>query len=86
MDTRIHKTAIGTFIGNEHNDVYEFLGIPYARAKRFEYSERINSYEGEFNATRRGNSCPQFRQYHPHLENPERLFYYKEFREGIDFQ
>ena len=32
-----------------------------------------------------GNACPQYRQYYPHLENPERLFYYKEFREGIEF-
>ena len=33
-----------------------------------------------------GNSCPQYRQYYQNLENPERLFYYKEFREGTEFK
>ena len=36
-------------------------------------------------ATKMGNGCPQYRQYHPHLDNPERLFYYREFREGLEF-
>ena len=39
------KTSFGTFLGNEHENVFEFLAIPYARAKRFEYCERIDSYE-----------------------------------------
>ena len=84
MDKITLKTSIGTFQGNEHEDAYEFLGIPYAKAKRFEYSERIDSY-GSCDATKMGNACPQYRQYHPHLDSPERLFYYKEFREGIEF-
>ena len=80
------KTDIGTFLGNERGDTCEFLGIPYAKTGRFEYCERIDSYDGIVNATEMGNSCPQFRQYYPNLENPERLFYYKEFREGTEFK
>ena len=43
-------------------------------AKRFEYCQRIDNYK-DFDATKMGNCCPQFRLYHPHLDNPERLFY-----------
>ncbi|MDO5138160.1 MAG: carboxylesterase family protein [Oscillospiraceae bacterium] len=86
MNRIIQKTSIGTFIGNEKKDAYDFLGIPYARAERFMYSERIGCYEETFDATSMGNSCPQYRQYYPNLGKPERLFYYKEFREGIEFR
>ena len=78
------KTAIGTFLGNEDNNTYEFLGIPFARAKRFEYSKLIENYD-VFEATKMGNSCPQYRQLYPNLQSPERLFYYREFREGLTF-
>ena len=80
------ETSLGTFLGNENESAYEFLGIPYAKAERFEYSEKIDSYDGLFDATQMGYACPQYRQYHPHLESPERLFYYREFREGIEFR
>lgn len=80
------KTDIGTFLGNEHGEVLEFLGIPYAKAGRFEYCERTDRYDGIVEATKMGSSCPQFRQYYPNLEDPERLFYYKEFREGTEFR
>jgi para-nitrobenzyl esterase len=86
MKTITRKTAIGTFQGNEHEYAYEFLAIPYAKAKRFEYAQRIDSYEGTTDATDMGNACPQYRQYHPNLESSERLFYFKEFREGIEFR
>ncbi len=80
------QSSIGTFTGNEQEYCYEFLGIPYAKAGRFEYSTLIDSYEGVFDARKMGNSCPQYRQFHAHLDVPERLFYHKEFRQGIDFK
>ncbi|MBQ4252121.1 MAG: carboxylesterase family protein, partial [Erysipelotrichaceae bacterium] len=86
MKEIILKTNIGTFKGNEHEEAWEFLAVPYARAGRFEYGQRINHYEGVVDATKMGNGCPQYRQYHPHLDNPERLFYYREFREGLEFK
>ena len=79
------KTLIGTFIGKQHEDTYEFLGIPYAKAGRFEYSTLINSYKDITDATKMGKACPQYRQYYPNLDSPERLFYHKEFRQGIEF-
>ena len=72
MKNIIHKTTIGNFKGNDYENTYEFLGIEYANAKRFEYSKIIDSY-GDYDATKMGNCCPQFRQYHPHLDNPERM-------------
>ena len=59
MNKTVYKTSIGNFIGNEYEDTYEFLGIPYAKAKRFEYCERIDNYK-DFDATQMGNFCPQF--------------------------
>ena len=85
MEDIILKTSIGTFIGKQHEDTYEFLGIPYAKAGRFEYSTLINSYIDITDATKMGKACPQYRQYYPNLDSPERLFYYKEFRQGIEF-
>jgi len=79
------RTSTGTFLGNEYESVYEFLAIPFARSRRFEYSEMISSYDDVCDATKMGNACPQYRQYCPNLENPERLFYFREFRQGIEF-
>ena len=79
------KTALGEIKGNRYEDTLEFLGIPYARAGRFEYAKPLDKWEGVLDATKPGNACPQTRQFHQHLENPERLFYYKEFREGLTF-
>ena len=84
MKKHIYKTSIGSFTGNEYDVAFEFLAVPYARARRFEYSELIESYD-DFDATKMGNACPQYRQYYPNLESPERLFYHKEFRQGIEF-
>lgn len=79
------KTNMGTFVGNEHEEAYEFLNVRFARAGRFEYSELINEYDN-VDATKMGNSCPQYRQYYIDLKNPERLFYHREFREGLEFK
>ncbi len=79
------KTTMGTFLGSECDDACAFLAVPYAGAKRFEYCERIDHYEKTVDATKMGASCPQYREAYPHLDVPERLFYYKEFREGTEF-
>ncbi len=78
-------TSMGTFIGNETEGCREFLGIPYARAGRFRYGELIDAYPGIREAVSFGSACPQYRMYFPHLDVPERLFYYREFREGLHF-
>lgn len=79
------ETAMGTVTGYEAEGCAQFLGIPYAKAERFRYAKPVTSFEDGFDAAEFGNTCPSFRQYYPHLENPERLFYYREFREGQTF-
>lgn len=82
------KTEFATFIGNEKEKCVEFLGIPYAYCNRFEQSALSLRYEGEVDATKPKASCMQKRAYpeYEHLEVPERAFYHKEFREGIEFK
>ena len=79
------ESSCGTLKGNERENCFEFLGVPYARAGRFEYASPVESWSGVLDATRPGQACPQNRAWHEHLENPTRRFYKKEFREGSVF-
>ncbi len=79
------QTALGLIKGLEKENCYAFLGVPYAKADRFAYAEEIDSLGEEFDATHFGNACIQKRCYYAHLEIPERMFYHKEFREGLEF-
>lgn len=79
------KTSLGELAGLESEDCYEYLGVPFAQAGRFSYAEPVDSWKGELDATEFGPACPQYRQYYPQLDNPERLFYHREFREGMTF-
>lgn len=78
------KTEIGNFKYNEYDNHMEFLGIPYAKANRFEYPTLIKEYN-DFDATKFGDGCPQTREFYEHLEDPGRLFYHREFRDGLSF-
>ncbi len=80
-------TGYGLIKGKERENCYEFLGIRYARAGRFEYAVPVDRYEGkgEYDATGFGGVCPQTRTYYEHLEIPERMFYHREFRDGITY-
>ena len=81
-------TSYGRIRGNDRDDCFEFLGIKYAQAERFEYAVPVDSApasEAEYDATKFGNVCPQTRTYYEHLEVPERLFYHNEFRKGIKY-
>ena len=73
------------FLGNEREECNEFLGIRYAKAERFRYAEEIQEYKEEVDATKYGAACPQYRQFFPHLDVPERKFYHREFRDGLSF-
>ena len=86
MKTIIHNTDIGKFIGNDNDNVVEFLAIPFAKTKRFEYAELIDKYD-ELDCTKPGTSPMQKRAWpeYEHLEVLERKFYHREFREGIEF-
>ena len=79
------ETPCGTLRGSERESCFEFLGVPFARAGRFEYARPVEKWEGELDATRPGPACPQNRGWHEHLEHPTRLFYKREYREGSVF-
>ena len=78
-------TECGTLRGNERESCYEFLGVPFARAGRFEYAAPVEKWDDTLDATRPGPACPQNRGWHEHLEHPTRLFYKREYREGSVF-
>ena len=79
------ESGCGALRGLEDERCRRFLGVPYAKAARFAYAKPVDRWDGELDATRFGPSCPQNRAWHEHLDNPTRLFYYKEFREGLRF-
>ncbi len=81
----IINTSLGKIKGNERESCYEYLGIPFAKAERFKYAKEIDYLGNEFDATKFGDACIQKRCWYAHLEVPERMFYHKEFREGIEF-
>ena len=82
----IVETENGKILGNREGNCLEFLGVPYASAGRFEYPEPSGKWEGILDATEMGAACPQYRQWFAHLDVPERLFYHREFREGLDIR
>ena len=81
----IKTTPLGSIRGIKENGVETFLGIPFAKAERFAYAAPADAWEGTLDATDFGPACPQYRAWFPHLDNPERLFYFREFREGLEF-
>ncbi len=83
--TVLINTACGKIRGFTKDECEVFLGVPYAKAARFEYAVPVSKWDGELDATKNGNACPQIRAYHEHLEIPERTFYHKEFRNGLHF-
>lgn len=78
------STSIGKIIGTETERCVRFLGVPFAKAERFAYADPVTDL-GTFDASLPGPGCPQNRAWHEHLEHPTRLFYKREFREGISF-
>ena len=55
-DGPIVETASGSVLGYKLNDVYRFLGIPYAHANRFETAQTA-TWDGVFNANVYGPVC-----------------------------
>ena len=80
------RTGPGDIMGTSENGVLKFLGVPFAKAGRFEYAKPVESWEGAvLDAAEYGPGCPQCRQFDLHLEHPKRLFYHKEYRDGLHF-
>ena len=79
------QTKCGPIIGKQESECNIFRGVPYAKAQRFSYAQAVTSWGGTLEALKDGPSCPQYRTYFPHLENPCLYFYHKELRENIEF-
>ena len=79
------ETSCGPLYGLDNGRCNEFRGVRFARARRFEYAEPVERWEGTLDATAFGPACPQNRAVHEHLEHPTRRFYKREYREGQDF-
>ena len=76
---------LGAIQGLDNGRCFEFRGVPFAKAGRFEYAQPVDRWDDTLDATVFGPGCPQNRAVHEHLENPTRLFYKREYREGLDF-
>ena len=79
------ETPLGRIRGLDNGRCLAFLGVPFGKAERFEYAQAVDRWDGVLDATRFGPGCPQNRAVHEHLEDPVRLFYKREYREGLDF-
>lgn len=73
-------------------NVISFKGIRYARANRWEYPVEEPKWDRIYNIddclrdfSTFGPACYQPRAFVDEAHNPEKAFYYKEFREGCDF-
>lgn len=65
--------------------IASFRGIRYATAERWAYPEEVLGWDGIYDATRYGSCSYQPRAFYNEAENPAKIFYYKEFREGESY-
>ena len=76
-------TPCGKIKGIENENCYEYRGIRYARAGRFEYPKQEKEWSGVYDATEFKACCFQHRAFvEDAVVNP---FYHKEFRKGLSF-
>ena len=87
MEKYIINTPCGALRGTDCrlDGVIAFKGIRYATAKRWEYPKQVRSWEGVYEATEYGNCAYQPRSFINEAENPNKKFYFKEFREGMNY-
>ena len=84
MNYLVH-TPCGDVKGTDskYKNIIAFKGIKYAKAKRFEFPEEVTSWKGVYDASKYGDTCPQFRAFQD--EEAQGRFYYKEFRKGLTY-
>ena len=73
--------------GIDRGETASFLGIRFARGERFK-KPVLEPLAKEVDATRRGDGCPQFRQFFDENKSKSKqdIFYYDEFRKGMTFR
>lgn len=87
MDKYTINTPCGEIRGTDCrlDGVVAFKGIRYATAGRWEYPKQITKWDGIYDASKYGSCAYQPRAFESEAENPNKRFYYKEFREGMDY-
>ena len=87
MNSYIVKTPCGEIRGTacRLEKVVAFKGIRYATAGRWEYPKQVTHWEGVYDATEYGSCAYQPRTFISEQDNPNKKFYFKEFREGMDY-
>lgn len=79
------ETPCGKIRGttSERSGVIAYKGIRYATAGRWEYPKLVEHWDGIYDAVEFGNCCYQPRAFVEKEENEERIFYNREFRDGV---
>jgi para-nitrobenzyl esterase len=87
MNTFIKDTSLGQIKGLKMDDgTVQYRGVRYANADRWTYPVGSCKWDGVYDATEYGAACVQLRSFSPEGEKNPLPFYYKEFREGIEFK
>ena len=63
-----------------------YKGIRYATAGRWEYPKQVTGWEGTYDATAYGACAYQPRSFYNEEENLKKVFYYNEFRKGMEYR
>lgn len=73
--------------GIDRGETVSFLGIRFAKGDRFK-RPILQPLADEVDATRRGDGCPQLRQFFDESKSKSKqdIFYYNEFRQGMTFR
>lgn len=83
MEYVTKSTPCGEIKGIDGEKCYEFKGIRYANARRYEYPVEVTKWDGTYDATKNGACCFQHRAFEDDAKvNP---FYHIEFRKGLEF-
>ena len=69
MSAALVTAPCGKIEGISENGIRKFLGIPYARAGRFEYPREVTQWEGTLSAVSFGNAPIQARAYEEYGES-----------------
>lgn len=80
MSAALVTAPCGKIEGISENGIRKFLGIPYARAGRFEYPREVTQWEGTLSAVSFGSAPIQARAF---KEYGESEFSRREFMEGV---
>ncbi len=83
MNTVEINTKCGKIKGINQEDCYEFRGIRYAKAGRWEYPKQVERFDSTYDATEFKDCSIQHRAF---LDDAKvNAFYHKEFRQGLKF-